>query len=181
VHETKHLTRPATDKDLGRQLNANTALDAERTKSSGRTRIHVVLDNPTGKFETLAQRPKIWSCRRKLELENDSAYSAREQQTEILKTRQRQTLERKTEPTMVHLQEKSRCDEKQAARGRHRENRFLGLLLPELTEPWRRPQRHEQKETRRPETMNRGRMIRSSTLRIESEQHKTRCKNIFFL
>jgi hypothetical protein len=57
----------------------------------------------------------------------------------------------------------------------------LGLLLPELTEPWRRPQRHEEKETPRPGKMNRGKMLRSSTSHIESEQHKTRCKNTFSL
>jgi hypothetical protein len=57
----------------------------------------------------------------------------------------------------------------------------LGLLLPELTEPWRRPQRHEEKETPRPGKMNRGKMLRSSTSHIESEQHKTRCKNTFFI
>jgi hypothetical protein len=130
----------------------DTTLNAGRTKSSGRTRIPAELDNPTGKIETLAQRPKIWSCRRKLERENDSAYSARERQTEILETRQRQTLERKTEPTWRTCRKNHDATKKQAACGRHRGNRFLGLLLTELTEPWRSPQRHEQKETRQKTT-----------------------------
>jgi hypothetical protein len=92
-------------------------------------RIPTKLDNPMGKIETLAQRPKIWSCRGKLERENDSAYSARERQTEILETRQRQTGEEDRAHHAAPAGKIMMREKKQAAHGRHRENMFLGVYL----------------------------------------------------